>query len=136
MIPVSSMSVTARYLRQILADNITDVNVNNIYISNPKDLSVDTTEQCLNLFFYRVDYSGYPADGTPDNPFYVKMFCLITALGADTTEGEGENQETITAGENDLRLIGEVIHVLHENPIIQLAGEGYPLHLQSSRAWA
>jgi len=131
MIPVSSMSVTARYLRQILADSIEDVNVNNIYISNPKDLSVDNTEQCLNLFFYRVDYSGYPADGTPDNPVYVKMFCLITALGADETIGEGDNQETIMAGENDLRLIGEVIHVLHENAIIQLISEGYPLHLQA-----
>ena len=131
MIPVSSMSVTARYLRQMLAENITDVSINNIYISNPKDLSIDNTEQCLNLFFYRVDYSGYPADGTPDNPIYVKMFCLITALGADETVGEGDNQETITAGENDLRLIGEVLHVLHENPVIQLVDEGYPLHLQA-----
>ena len=131
MIPVSSMSITARYLRQILADNIEDVNINNIYISNPKDLTIDNTEQCLNLFFYRVDYGGYPADGTPDDPIYIKMFCLITALGADETIGEGDNQETITAGENDLRLIGEVIHALHENPIIKLISDGYPLHLQA-----
>ncbi len=131
MIPVSSMSVTARYLRQILANNIPDVSVNNIYISNPKDLNIDTTEQCLNLFFYRVEYSGYPADGTPDNPVYMKMFCLITALGADVIVGDGDNQETITAGENDLRLIGAVIQVLHEHPIIKLENEGFPLHLQA-----
>lgn len=131
MIPVSSFSVAARHLRQTLADNITDVDVNHIYITNPKDLDADKSQQSLNLFFYRVEYSGYPADGKLDDPFYARMHCLITALGVDETIGRGPDKDTISAGENDLRLISEVMRVLHQNPIINLSDMGHPLHLQA-----
>jgi hypothetical protein len=47
------------------------------------------------------------------------VFCLITALGATETVGSS----AISAGENDLRLVGGVMKRLHERPILSLQGE-------------
>jgi hypothetical protein len=66
----------------------------------------------LNLFFYNVSYDGYPADGSSEDPFYVRLYCLITAVGA--------KNGSPSAGENDLRLIGEVMRVLHQQPVISV----------------
>src|SRR5205814_1645176 len=75
--------------------------------SNPRDL--------LNLFFYRVEYDGYPADGTSEDPFYVRAYCLLTAFCLHGIETNG-----LSAGEKDLRLIGGAMHWLHANPFIHV----------------
>jgi hypothetical protein len=135
MLPVSSFSIAATQLRQLLADEITDLDARNIHISHPKDVNVNNTVQALNLFFYRVEYGGYPSDVSSHDPFYVRLHCLVTALGSDETTGGGGGggggPTTVTAGENDLRLIGEVMRVLHENSSIPLADENQPLMLQA-----
>jgi hypothetical protein len=120
MLPVSAMSDAANKLRNLLLDRIDDLDdVKRIRIGHPKDtledIEKDKDKNHLNLFFYNVSYDGYPADGLSEDPFYVRLHCLITAVGA-------KRERSLSAGENDLRLIGEVMRVLHEQPVISVDG--------------
>ena len=118
MLPVSAMSAAANKLRNLLLDRIDDLDdVKRIRIGHPKDTFEDMEkhkdQNHLNLFFYNVSYDGYPADGLSEDPFYVRLHCLITPVGA-------KKEGSPSAGENDLRLIGEVMRVLHEQPVISV----------------
>ena len=121
MLPVSAMSDAANKIRSLLVDQIDDLdNAGQIAIGHPDDtfklLERAKDKNHLNLFFYNVSYDGYPADGLSEDPFYVRLHCLITAVGAD------KPSSTTSPGENDLRLIGEVMRVLHEQPVISVDG--------------
>lgn len=120
MLPVSAMSDAANKLRNLLLDQIDDLDdVKQIRIGHPKDtledMEKDKDKNHLNLFFYNVNYDGYPAGGLSEDPFFVRLHCLITAVG-------GKKAGSLSAGENDLRLIGEVMRVLHEQPVISVDG--------------
>ncbi len=115
MLPVSAISDAANKLRGLLLDRIDDLeDVKQIRIGHPehtlKDMEADEDKNHLNLFVYNVTYDGYPADGLSVDPFYVRIYCLITAVGA--------KNGSPSAGENDLRLVGEVMRILHEQPVI------------------
>jgi photosystem II stability/assembly factor-like uncharacterized protein len=112
MVAISSFSVAAIELRKLLQKEIAGLSVDQIMIGHPKYTfdKMKEDKNNLNLFFYNVQYDGYPSDGLSENPFYVRLYCLITAVGA--------KNGTPSPGENDLRLIGEVMRVLHEHPII------------------
>lgn len=118
LLPVSAMSDAANKLRNVLSKKI-DVlkDVKQIRIGHPKDtfdgLGADGLIY-LNLFFYNVQYDGYPSDGLSEDPFYVRLYCLITAVSGKTSKP--------SPGENDLRLIGEVMRVLHQQPVISVDG--------------
>jgi hypothetical protein len=119
MLPVSAMSDAANKLRNVLLDQIDDLDdVKRIRIGHPNDTigGMDAGLNNLNLFFYNVSYDGYPADGLSADPFYVRLYCLITAVGAKT------DSLSPSAGENDLRLIGEVMRVLHQQPVLSVDG--------------
>jgi hypothetical protein len=94
--------------------------------TNIKELEAEG-ENALNLFFYHVSHDGYPADGTADNPFYVRLYCLITAIGHEVRKTNPDNTagRDISKGENELRLIGEVMRVLHEQPVFSLADSNH-----------
>lgn len=122
MLPVSALSDAANKLRTLLFDQIDDLeDVTRIRIGHPKDTLEDMKsnddKNQLNLFFYNVSYDGYPADGLSADPFYVRLHCLITAVGAKAATTGSPSQ-----GENDLRLIGEVMRVLHQQPVISVDG--------------
>jgi hypothetical protein len=127
MLPASSLSRAAYGLRVLLMTQIDEFDdIDRIRIGHPadtiKDLE-DSDQNCLNLFFYDVNYDGYPADGTSQNPFYVRLHCLITAVGHKSQEPEnngGNNQRDVSKGENELRLIGEVMRILHEQPLLSV----------------
>jgi hypothetical protein len=68
----------------------------------------------LNLFFYGLRPSGFQSDSAPSDTWRLRLQCLITPFGID----EGG----ISAGENDLRILGEVIRLLHEQPILPEVG--------------
>jgi hypothetical protein len=128
MLPASSLSSAAYSLRNLLVTHIGDLDdINHIKIGHPadtiKDLE-DFDENCLNLFFYDVNYDGYPSDGTSENPFYVRLRCLVTAVGHKSMEpeapGSSKNRD-VSKGENELRLIGEVMRVLHQQPVLSVA---------------
>jgi hypothetical protein len=77
-----------------------------------------TSDHALNFFFHRIEPSGFGPDTLPGEPWWMRLHCVITAFAVD--------EERISAGENDLRLIGEVIRILHEKPVldaVDVAGE-------------
>lgn len=131
MLPASSLSSAAHGLRNLFLQNITDVTaLDHIRIGHPADNIqelVELDDNCLNLFFYDVAYDGYPADGSSDNPFYVRLHCLITAVSHKTTEpespGSGSDRD-VSKGENELRLIGEVMRILHQQPLLSINDSG------------
>ncbi len=118
MIAIGSLSVAANQLRSLLQREIVDLDVDQIRIGHPKDTFDDMKKDknYLNLFFYHVQYDGYPADGLSVDPFYVRLYCLITAVGA--------KKGNPSPGENDLRLIGEVMRVLHQQPVVAVDSPG------------
>ncbi len=128
MLPASSLSSAAHGLRNLFLDNIADISaLDNIRIGHPADNVkelVDLDDHCLNLFFYDVAYDGYPADGSSDNPFFVRLHCLITAVSFQTTEPESpgsSSERDVSKGENELRLIGEVMRILHQQPLLSIS---------------
>jgi len=94
-----------------------------------KDQQESTNRGALNLFFYRIEPSGfYPGTGAQDR-WYVRVRCLVTAFSQATTE---DASSTIPGGEIDLRILGEVLRYFNENPIIvpRSAAEDVGAHLQ------
>jgi hypothetical protein len=67
----------------------------------------------VNLFFYRVAPSGFHATSGPGDPLALRTYCLVTPF---TSDDGGEMQ--VTRGEHDLRLLGEVLRLFHETPVI------------------
>jgi len=80
------------------------------------------SEHRLNLFFYRFEASGLFPDTLPGETGWVRAFCLITPFAAE--------EDSVGAGENDLRLIGEVMRIFHEKPVFELAVDGEDYYLQ------
>ncbi|HEX3130747.1 MAG TPA: DUF4255 domain-containing protein [Thermoanaerobaculia bacterium] len=110
-LPLSSLSRICRSVADFLGAEL-EANSNSIRVllGNPADAAKDhETEHRVNLFFYQVEPSGFGAFA-PDEAWLVRLHCLITAFGV------AENQ--VSSGENDLRLLGAVLRVFHENPIL------------------
>jgi hypothetical protein len=77
----------------------------------------------LNLFFYRLEPAAIGPAPDPGEPWRVRLDCLITAFSTD--------EDTIGAGEHDLRVLGEVVRLFHERPVLDpvtLNGETLRLH--------
>jgi hypothetical protein len=95
--------------------------VNQVLIGHPSAAAKEAEREprsLLNLFFYRIEPGAYAADAASADPFYIRAYCLITAL-ADA-ETDPATHSTVSAGEGDLRLIGGVMQLLHEQPFIRL----------------
>ncbi len=110
-LPVSSLSIMCTAIAQFVRDQL-DATDNNIRVSigAPAEAANVSDMHHLNLFFYRVDPAGF-GPGTPsDEPMMVRLQLLITAFGI--------LEETIAAGENELRILGEVIRLFHEVPVL------------------
>jgi hypothetical protein len=91
----------------------TALNGTTVTVGAPSADSPDPSLHRLNLFFYRFEPGGFDSDVYPDQPWRIRMHCLITALGID----EG----AVSAGENDLRLLGEVMRVFRSMPVLTTA---------------
>lgn len=121
----NAISIAARNLRTYMAGKL-GISEDNILIGHP-GIAATTADanpgfQFINIFFYRVEYGGYPPDGLKTDPFYIRLFCLITALGNNETGSGGTI--SVSAGENDLRLIGGVMAHLHASPILEVKDLG------------
>ncbi len=120
-LPQSTLSRVCRSIADYLATAM-NANANHIrvLIGNPASAApgASVNEHRLNLFFYRIEPAAMFNVAAPDEIWRVRMYCLITAFG------RAENQ--ISAGENDMRLIGEVVRIFHEQPlmgVLNLEGE-------------
>lgn len=88
-----------------------------VLIGNPADAAPAQTEtqHHINLFFYRFEPMEFQADSCPGDIWWLRLHCLITAFGIA--------EDQISAGENDLRLIGELMRLFHENPVMNISAE-------------
>jgi len=119
-LPVSTLSQVSRAIADFLSERLNASRHNiHLLIGNPSDaVPKEGDKHRVNLFFYRLEPSGFEPGVAPDDPWLLRLHCLITAFGV--------LEEMISAGENDLRLLGEVIRIFHEKPIldaIEVAGE-------------
>ena len=123
-LPLSSLSRICRSIADFLGAEM-EANSNSIRVllGNPADAAKEfDTEHRVNLFFYLVEPSGF-GSFDPDETWLVRLQCLVTAFGIS------ENQ--VSAGENDLRLLGGVLRVFHENPILPAYDlDGTPVRAQ------
>jgi hypothetical protein len=116
----SALSVAARGLRDDLAPKL-GLSLSQVVIGHPagaareQEANAASPRDLLNLFVYGVERDGYPADGSNQDPFYVRAHCLFTAFCIPDSDGNG-----LSAGEKDLRLIGGVLHWLHAQPSLRV----------------
>jgi hypothetical protein len=68
------------------------------------------TEHRLNLFFHRFEPMGLGSHELPKQTLWIRVYCIITAFAVD--------EDRISAGESDLRLIGEILRLFHETPVL------------------
>ncbi|MFV8753955.1 Pvc16 family protein [Nannocystaceae bacterium ST9] len=125
MLPESSLSIVATRLRSVLAQGIAALDESAVLIGTPRQANdAPKNGHHLNLFVHRLEPSGYPTSARADEPTYLRLHCLLTAFAVKETDQQGV---TISAGENDLRLLGEVARVLHERTSLNVPDDEQPV---------
>lgn len=112
-LPKSSLSQVCRAIADFVSDGLAaSTNSFRVVVGNPASTapSATETEHRVNLFFYRIEPAPLYGDTTPGDTLWLRLFCLVTGFGAP--------EERISAGENDLRLLGEVMRLFHEFPVL------------------
>lgn len=78
----------------------------------------NNSEPIINLFLYRIEPSGFYPDATVTDPLYVRIHCIVTAYSSATAESDGNGTQTmVSAGEINLRLLGSLVQLFHEQPV-------------------
>jgi len=112
-LPESSLSQVCRGIATFVADRL-QASQHNIHvrIGNPADAAPGESEtnHRVNLFFYRVEPEGFGPSPAPDETWRLRLSCLVTAFGVQ--------EDQVSAGENDLRLLGGVLGIFHEQPVL------------------
>jgi len=111
-LPRSSLSRVCRAIADFVSVGL-DASANSIQVmvgspASAAPAATDTTHR-VNLFFYRIEPAGFFTGNTPGDPWWVRLHCLVTGFGIE--------EEQVSAGENDLRLLGEVMRIFHETPV-------------------
>lgn len=121
-LPMSSLSQVCRSIVDFVSQGL-QASQNNIHVSmgSPAEAApkATDTDHRVNLFFYRFEPYGFGPAADPGEPWRLRLHCLITAFGAQ--------EDQISGGENELRMLGEVLRIFHEKPIldlVQVNGEG------------
>ena len=124
MVSESGLSQAAKAFRAHLKSN-SEFAQTRIYIGSPAEHLKKSEEEShpssLNLFFYHIQYDGYPVDATKNDPLYVRLHCLVTAFTREVQDDGPDG--TADPGEMDLRLLGQVMRVVHNIPFIDLKDE-------------
>ena len=123
-LPESSISIICSAISQFVGTSL-NAAANNISVSigAPAEVADNDDDHRLNLFFYRFEPGGFDSDVHPNDPWRVRLFCLITAFGI--------LEDGIPAGENELRLLGEVLRIFRETPVMgAVAVNGEQVRLQ------
>lgn len=126
-LPVSSISQTCRSVRDFLDQQLDrDTSQVAVTIGSPAEAVPGSgdSDHRVNLFFFRVEPSGFESGIAPDEPWRIRINCFITAFGID--------EDNVSAGENDLRLVGEVMRIFHETPVLPSVDvDGQQVRLQA-----
>jgi hypothetical protein len=123
---LSSLSQVCRQLAQQLSAgiNAADRSRIDVLLGTPAAAApTDTdTNHRLNLFFFRFEPAAFDADLLPGENWLLRLHCLATPFCVD--------ENPIPAGENDLRVIGEVLRHFHENPVFDLPVDSGTFRIQ------
>jgi hypothetical protein len=112
-LPLSSLSQVCRSIADFVSNRLEAAQRNiQVRIGSPASAAPaqGDTEHRVNLFFYRVEPNGFGPAAAPDETWLLRLSCLVTTFGVD--------EDQISAGENDLRLLGGVLSAFHERPIL------------------
>ena len=112
-LPASSIATACRSVVDFVDSQIAEgANPVRMLIGSPADAEPQQgdTDHRVNFFFYQVAPAGDVGSLQPDEPWMVRLSCLVTAFAVA--------EDQTSAGENDLRLLGSVLRVLHETPIL------------------
>jgi len=112
-LPHSSLSQVCRKIAGFVSEGLNaSANSIQVIIGPPAIAAPGTTDSThrVNLFFYRIEPSGFFPGDTPGDPWWVRLHCMVTGFGIE--------EDQISAGENDLRLLGEVMRLFHEHPVL------------------
>jgi hypothetical protein len=124
-LPLSSLSRVCRSVADFVGTEIeASTHSVRVLIGSPAEAAKDAeTEHRINLFFYLVEPNGFLFGEDPGETWLLRMHCLITAFGAA--------ESPVSAGENDLRLLGEVLRVFHERPVLPAVDiDGHTVRMQ------
>jgi hypothetical protein len=123
-LPESSISIVCNAINQFVRNSV-NAAANNIAVSTgaPAEVADNDEEHRVNLFFYRFEPGGFQSAAHPNDPWRVRIFCLITVFGI--------LEDGISAGENELRLLGEIMRIFREQPVMNAVGvSGEQVRLQ------
>jgi hypothetical protein len=112
-LPRSSLSQVCKAVADFISNGIhASAHSIRVMIGNPAAAVPAQTDNDhrVNLFFYRIEPAGLFTGESTGDPWWVRLHCLITGFGV--------LEDQISAGENDMRLMGEVMRVLHEAPVM------------------
>ena len=112
-LPTSSLSQVCRSIANFVSTGLNaSANSIRVMIGNPADAVPGASggEHHLNLFFYLVEPAGFFPGTNPADTWWMRLQCLVTGFGIA--------EDNISAGENDLRLLGEVMRLFHETPVL------------------
>ncbi len=112
-LPKSSLSKVCRAIADYVGEGLeAHANSIRVMIGSPASAAPaqNDTDHRLNFFYYLIEPAGFFTGNTPGDPWWLRLQCLITGFGIA--------EDKISAGENDLRLLGEVMRLFHETPIL------------------
>ena len=111
----STLSLAALALRKKIAAD-TDVDAANIQFGHPAHVNPSNDAQSVSLYFFRVHESGNSGMVDPKMPMDTIAHCLITPQGS-ATGGGNAGEDAVSAGENDLAILGQIMRGMHEHPV-------------------
>jgi hypothetical protein len=125
-LPASSLSQVCRSIADFVSSRL-EAAQNNVQVRIGSPASAASVqgdnEHRVNLFFYRVEPNGFGPAAAPDETWLLRACCLVTSFGVD--------EDQVSAGENDLRLLGGVLSAFHEKPILDpVAIDGTTVRVQ------
>lgn len=119
----SGLSIAALALRGLLAENIEGITESQIMLGPPAKINESdlNTSPRINIFCYNVLYD-VPVTTMlgQENPVVTQQF-LLTPIGCAQPEIH------LTAGEADLRILGELMRVLYQNPVLAIYSDDAPV---------
>lgn len=123
-IPSSSFYQICEAVADYVGDGLQAVTNNiHIYLGAPAEVAGKKDEHRISLFFYRFEPSGFQADPHPQEPWRLRLFCMISCMAMEDSIDN--------PGADDLRLTGLVMALFHERPILPLIDVGgEPVRLQ------
>jgi hypothetical protein len=94
-----------------------------VTVGNPGDAVLNESEgHRLNLFFFRFEPFSFDPGARPGQTGYVRAHCLMTPFAV--------LEDGVSAGEGDLRLVGEVLRLFQEKPVFDIQADDEDFDIQ------